>query len=146
MHSIQRFAFRKASFWHFFTSQSTLTNRRPIPPFNPFLLFEVPDAFQHGPGDQGQRHRRVVEHFRETPALFRRHKLSPRYRFRVRASAQAAPVDRLRANPHAIVVPLQRKLLVPAPSQQFRVHPKPLRPLPPPPPPPPPNPPPPPPP
>src|SRR5216683_6088586 len=51
-------------------------------------LFEIPDPLQHGSDDQRQRHRRVIEDFRKLPAFFRRNKLAPRNRFRVRAAAE----------------------------------------------------------
>src|SRR2546427_2420843 len=91
--------------------------------------FVISDALQYGSDDQRQRDRSIVENFRELPALFRRHKFPPGNRFRVRASAEPAPMHRFRANPHTIVVALQRKFLVAAPRQQFRVHAKLLRPI-----------------
>src|SRR5216683_5655207 len=92
--------------------------------------FEIPDALQHRANNQRQRHRRVIENFREAPAFFWRHEFPPRDRFGVRAAAQPAPMDRFRANPHAVVVALQRKFFVTAPRQEFRVHAELLRPVP----------------
>src|SRR6266480_3761093 len=83
---------------------------------------EIPDAFEHRPDDQRQRHRGIIEDFGEAPTFFRRDKLAPRNGFRVRAAAEAAPMDRLRTNAHAVVVALQRDFLVAAPRKQFRVN------------------------
>src|SRR6267143_5748682 len=103
--------------------------RHSIRPLNPFLLFKVPDALQHRPNDQRQRHRRIIEDLREPSAFFRRNKFSPGYGFRIRAAAKPAPMHRLRADAHAVVISLQRNFFVPAPRQQFRVHAELLRPI-----------------
>src|SRR2546425_1031914 len=91
--------------------------------------FVISDALQYGSDDQRQRDRSIVENFRELPALFRRHKFPPGNRFRVSTAAQPSPMHRFRANPHTIVVALQRKFLVPAPREQLRVDAELLRPV-----------------
>src|SRR5207248_2344168 len=93
------------------------------------VVFEVPQPLQHRAYNQWQRHGGVVENFREAPAFLRRHEFPPRNRFRVGAPAQAAPAYRLRANAQAVVVALERQLLVAAPSEQLRVNAELLRPV-----------------
>src|SRR4029077_16547810 len=97
--------------------------------FNSFLLFEVPDALQNRANDQRQRYCRIIENFREAPPLFRRNKLAPRNRFRIRAAAKPAPMDWLGTDSHSVVITIQRNLLVAARRQQFRVHAELLRPI-----------------
>src|SRR5260370_2809057 len=93
------------------------------------VSLKVANPLQYGPDDQRQRHRCVIENFRETSAFFWRHKFAPRNSFRVCAAAEAAPMHRLRADAHAVVVALHRKFFAAAPRQQFRINAELLRPV-----------------
>src|SRR5260370_4254390 len=127
MYSIQRTGSRCFCTWQG-KFRSPILHRRISPP-KPLRLFVIPDALEHRPDHQRQRHRGIIEDFRKPPSFFRRPELSPGNGFRVSAAADAAPMDRLRANAHAVAVALQRNFFVAAPRQQFPIPSKLLRPL-----------------
>src|SRR5882762_6360331 len=93
------------------------------------LVFVIPDALEHRAHNQRQRHRRIVKNFRKASALFRRHKFPPRNCFRICATAQSAPMHRLRTNSNSVVVAFQRQLAISTPRQQLRIDSKLLRPV-----------------
>src|SRR6266566_1264493 len=93
------------------------------------IFSKIPEALEHRAGDQRQRHRGVIKNFGEPPALFGRNEFAPGDCFSVRAAAQPAPMHRLRADAHPVVVAFQGKILVPAARQQLGVHAELLRPV-----------------
>src|SRR5579864_9535375 len=90
---------------------------------------KISDAFEHSAHDERQGHGRVVEYFGKLPAFIRRNEFPPRHSLGVGAARQPSPMDGLRTDANAIVVTLERHFFVSAPRQQFREHPKLLRPV-----------------
>ena len=66
-------------------------------------LFEVADALEDGADDERKGDGGVVEDFGEFAAFFGGDEFAPTYGFGVGAAAEAAPVDGLGADAHAVV-------------------------------------------
>src|SRR5690349_2781065 len=107
------------------------SNSSSNPLFCLFAIFalEVTQALEHRADNQWQRHGGIVKYFRELPAFFPGHEFPPGNGFGVRASAQPAPAHRLGADAQAVVVALQRQLLVAPARQKFRIDAELLRPV-----------------
>src|SRR5208337_1757421 len=84
---------------------------------------------QHGSDNDRQPHGRIDKDFSELPAFRRRNELAPRDRLAVGTARESAPVDRLGANPQAVVITLQGHVFSQPPVAQFDVRPELLRPV-----------------